>query len=404
MDDDALPGGYAYHWAANGRSRLVVPMEVARAAEEALRERQARELDERREEAKRQKESLDAQALAEAAKSKGLAEISPVPAAGFHRILLRFAEYTGEKAVQALQTRTADIDVSRRFEAIRQRLLELGPDRRIARPPNWREALDGLEAALPNFAHPLALLRDTLSLAEVTAAPVRIPPMLLLGGPGIGKSYFSHKLAEVFGVPHGVLAFDQPTYGAGLRGLDKAWGNSESGLLFNLVCMGDVANPLILLDELDKSTQGSGRREMDPLAQLHGALEPQTSRCIQDISTDIVFDASLVTYVATANSLRGLEMPLLSRFDVFDIGPPGIDDAIQVARNVVESALTRLGLTDRLRFERRCAVVLSRLSPRLMQRATERLIAAALREQRDVVTGEHVWALMGMEPESPRLH
>src|ERR1700704_2280910 len=98
--------------------------------------------------------------------------------------------------------------------------------------------------------------------------------MLLLGPPGVGKTYFSHRVAQLLGAPHADIAFDQPTAGSQLRGSDKDLGNSSSGLLFNLICMGDCANPVLLLDELDKSGVTGNRWELDPLNQLHGALEP----------------------------------------------------------------------------------------------------------------------------------
>ena len=54
----------------------------------------------------------------------------------------------------------------------------------------------------------------------------------------------------------------------------------------------------MLLDELDKSAGGGSRRDVDPVAQLHGALEPETARCLTDISVEVEFDASLVSHQA----------------------------------------------------------------------------------------------------------
>ncbi len=126
----------------------------------------------------------------------------------------------------------------KRLEAVRRRLLELGPDRRIALSPDWRAALDGLDAALPNFRDPIAVLRDTLELADVASSGVHIPPMLLLGPSSIGKTCFSHEVAALLGVPDASIAFDQLSAGSHLRGSDKYWSNTESGILFKLVCLG----------------------------------------------------------------------------------------------------------------------------------------------------------------------
>ena len=397
-----LPGGFAYY-RTEAHQLLALPRAVAEEAEAARAQRQSDEAGARRVGKRQEAQHDKAEVAAEPAPLSPEPALSAAPAPGFLRVLPRFTELTGPQSEADIRSRTSDEEVRKRLEAVRQRLLALGPDRRVARPANWRAALDRLEAALPNFRDPVGLLRDTLALAEVAKSGVRIPPMLLLGPPGIGKTYFSHEVAALLGVPHASIAFDQPSAGSQLRGTDKYWSNTESGILFKLVCLGEVANPVVLLDELDKSVLGSNRHELDPLAQLHGALEPQTARCIQDISTDIEFDASLVGYIATANSLRGIGPPLLSRFEGFDIGAPDAHEAVQVARHVMHAVLERLGLVGQITFDRRCAAVLAHMSPRQMRRVAERLVAQALRERRDRVGEEDVWAVLGWS-ETSRLH
>src|SRR5450755_10300 len=165
--------------------------------------------------------------------------------------------------------------------------------------------------------------------------------------------------------------------------------------------MGDVANPVVLLDELDKSCSGTNSREVDPLAQLHGALEPQTSRCTVDVSVDIEFDASLVTYVGTANTLRGLTGPILSRMEVFGVEPPEPSDAVEIARAVANQVLGRLNLQNALGFERKGLYVLAHLSPRLMLRTAEKAIAAAIAAGQGEVRESDLWAELGPESDGP---
>lgn len=399
-----LPPGYV-HFLSEDRTRsLALP---AAAADEATAARKRRLI----EAAAEQRRAAEAEEAAKGAEeetaqpgeSDGVDATAWPPKPGFYRVLPRFEELLGPTA-NAPTIATPDTDVQKRQQDVRKRLLALGPDRRINRAQDWPRLLDEVEQALPNFARPIELLRDALTLADAAGQGTRIPPMLLLGPPGIGKTYFTHRVAEVLDTPHATISFDQPTAGTQLRGSDKYWSNTEAGLLFKLLCLGDAANPLILLDEIDKASGRDDRFSRDPLAQLLGALEPESARCLQDISTDIEFDASLVGYIATANSLHGLSMPLLSRFAVFDIGPPTRHEAVQVARQVIDSALHRLNLKDAVRFEPRCAYVLAHLSPRLMQRSVELLAAAALRDKRDVVRENDVWQALGDCEPGPRLH
>lgn len=399
-----LPPGYVPFRCEDGR---LLALPVAAADEEtAARKRKLMDAAAEQRRAAEAEEAANSaeEETAQPSESDGVDATAWPPKPGFHRVLPRFEELFGPAAAASSTIASPDTDVQKRQEDVRKRLLALGPDRRINRAQDWPRLLDEVEQALPNFARPIELLRDALTLADAAGRGTRIPPMLLLGPPGIGKTYFSHRVAEVLDTPHATIAFDQPTAGTQLRGSDKYWSNTEAGLLFKLLCLGNAANPLILLDEIDKASGRDDRYSRDPLAQLLGALEPESARCLQDISTDIEFDASLVGYIATANSLQGLSMPLLSRFAVFDIGPPTRHEAVQVARQVIDAVLLRLGLKDAVRFEPRCAYVLAHLSPRLMQRSVELLAAAALRDKRDVVRENDAWQALGDGEPGPRLH
>ena len=407
-----LPPGYELV-RYDSATLLALPSATAGASRAEMLRRQDALDDARRKELHELQEAKSKAAAAEGREKAGhtgaqganpLHPIGDEPAPGYYRVIRKWAEFANATGDPAKSLRSADADVNERHAKLRALLIAKGPDRRIARPDAWREAVDSLEASLPHFREPIRLLRNSLALADATQRPVRIPPMLLLGPPGVGKTYFTHRVAELLGAPHASIAFDQSTSGSEMTGSAAYWANSSTGLLFNLICLGEVANPVVLLDELDKSCSGTGRREIDPLAQLHGALEPQTSRCTVDVSIDFQFDASLVSYVGTANTLRGLTGPILSRMETFSIEPAQPSDSVEIARAVVSQVLSRLNLQDVLGFERKGLYVLAHLSPRLMLRTAEKAIAAAVLAGQGEVRESDVWAELGPDADEPRPH
>ena len=411
-DTDNLPQGYELVRFDNALY-IALPRAQALSSRQDIARRTTAEDEARREESRLEKEASKAEKLQEGfaaaleSKKELKARLNAArdePPAGHHRVIHKWTELVNATEDSGAALRSADKDVNERVAKLRERVVEKGPDRRFALPQAWREAVDHLEASLPHFRDPIRLLRNSLALAQATKRPVRVPPMLLLGPPGIGKTYFTHRVAELMGAPHASIAFDQPTAGSTLRGSDSYWANSSTGLLFNLICLGECANPVVLLDELDKSSSGTNRHEIDPLAQLHGVLEPETARSTVDVSVDIEFDASMVTYIATANSLRGLTLPILSRLEVFSIEPPQTSEAVEIARAVVNDVLRRTNLRDTLGFDHKGLYVLAHLSPRLMLRTTEKAIAAAVAAGADRVREADLWAELGPDADGPRPH
>lgn len=377
------------------------------AAEAAAREKEKQRSEEHR---RRMLEEMAAQASAGKDKSdaddddEALArQLETPPETGWYRVLPGLAKLAKELDSEAGNLRSADIDVNKRREKLVKILVSKGPDRRVASAVNWRERVDKLEATLPQFAGPIASLRQTLALAEVTGRPTRIAPMLLLGPPGVGKTYFSQQVAELLGASHASIGFDGARTSNALSGSDPVWSNSRTGLLFNLICTGDCANPVVLLDEVDKAHVVSSG-EANPVVQLHSALEPQTSRRMMDISAEVEFDASMTTYIGTANTKRGIDSSILSRFEVFVIEPCSPAESVETARAIAAATLERLGLQERMTFERKAVLTLAHFSPRLMVRSAEKAVAVAAVDGREEVREDDVWSAVSTGRNASNVH
>jgi ATP-dependent Lon protease len=239
------------------------------------------------------------------------------------------------KLIKDADVKSPDRDWRERDQELFQSLAKAGSFRQIGGAPTELEdisaALRVLRQAQPHFAEVVDLILGQVCLAEVKGTPLHLPPILLAGPPGLGKTHFTLELARALARPMRRHSLDVSHTSSSLMGSARNWANTHVGLVFEMVCLGDRADPLILLDELDKARR---THNGDPIAPLHSLLEPLTSTKVTDISAGIEFDASHIFWVATANDLYRIPEPIKSRFRVLSIAQPTAEQAIALSRAV----------------------------------------------------------------------
>ncbi|MEJ8850815.1 AAA family ATPase [Variovorax rhizosphaerae] len=255
-----------------------------------------------------------------------------------------------------------------------------GPWRSVTSPSGWNKSLPALADEMPNFKPVVTFVSRRLALAELSAAPLQPPPVLLLGDPGVGKTYFAQRLAEALGTAVHRETFDNAQENSALRGSSRYWSNTHVGALWELIVLGKHANPVVLLDELDKGAHGSNLYR--PVNALLTLLEPATASCVKDLSVDFEFDASHVWYIATANEADDIPSPVRSRFTEFTIEPPDIDGRLVLAHSIFNATLKRLvpKASVRGRFQSPTNMQMCRLAwltAREIRMASERALGAA---------------------------
>jgi len=212
----------------------------------------------------------------------------------------------------------------------------LGPDRKFALAPSVK-ALDNLQARFPNFAEVIGAIKRRTVLARLVGDSIaQLPPMLLLGEAGIGKTAFAKALAETVRTHFFEIRMNSLSAGFAIGGSDMSWSNGRPGLLFNEIALKDIINPIGLLDEIDKVPSGMSH---DPRGHLYTLLETDTAKRFKDEAITIPMDLSHVIWIATANDATEIELPLLSRFTVFTIPPPTRLQARDIAKNIYCSLL-----------------------------------------------------------------
>lgn len=199
-------------------------------------------------------------------------------------------------------------------------------------PDCWPELVDRIARNFPNFAEFAEFLRHQFALSNLADGRLKLPPVLFSGPPGIGKTEIAMSLAEALNTGSLVVDMASAQCGADLTGSDAYWANSREGRLFELLAFGETANPLIVLEELDKVGQGNSYRAD---VGLYGLLEPRTAKCFRDLSVrDLLLDASHVVWFATANDLDAIPAPIRSRFVVFEIPAPTREQAEDIAKTM----------------------------------------------------------------------
>ncbi|HWW05646.1 AAA family ATPase [Collimonas sp.] len=212
----------------------------------------------------------------------------------------------------------------------------LGSDRKFASAPSV-QALDNLQARFPNFAEVIDAIKRRTVLARLVGDSIaQLPPMLLLGEPGVGKTAFAKAFSETVQTNFFEIRMNSLTAGFAIGGSDMSWSNGRPGLLFNEIALKDIINPVCLLDELDKVPPGMSH---DPRGHLYTLLERDTAKRFKDEAISIEMDLSHIIWIATANDATEIELPLLSRFTVFNIPPPTRSQARDIAKNIYCSLL-----------------------------------------------------------------
>lgn len=302
-------------------------------------------------------------------------------------LVMRVFTWADDSNSDTVNTEGRDSDSAVRINALIKRLKRSGSMRPRRGPARgWNAALDQLSQDFPNFASVIeAVIRPHLALMDKGYAH-RMNSVLMVGPPGIGKTYFTQQLARIMDVGRPLfVGMAAETNGSSLAGSSVFWSNSSPGRLFERLAWGQggvdaVANPLVILDEIDKTSAD----RFDPLGPLYSLLEAETARSFQDQSVlDVFVDASQVRFIATANDISSLPQPLRSRMFVFEIAPPSEEQQRRVVQRMFESAIQSLGVDLNPQLPAGVMDSAVRLSAREVKVRLDCAIARAVSSDRD---------------------
>lgn len=344
-------------------------------------------------EAERKDEEVSAEDIMAAFRASGLLdqpaqeqEDETLPEAAESRPVLQVYDPAGIEKLADAANFCNDKPSRQRYETLLKALRTTPSQRPLGTlPQGWAASLRELQENFPNFAEALASVGDYCTLAEKSDGAVYLPPMLLAGPAGVGKTEMVMSLAEMLGLPSHRIDMASAQCGSELSGSDSFWSNSRHGKLFDAIAFGAKANPVFILEELDKS---SGSHHHDPMGPLYNLLEPRTAAAFNDLSLkEITLDASRVIWFSSANDLDRIDTPILSRFNVFEIAAPSREQAAQIARSIYRRVRGNhpWGTLFEPDLSEEVSSYLAGFTPREVRRHLLRACACAARDERHVL-------------------